>query len=362
MASLSRTGTPSSGTILRFAPSGPLPLNTTFEVSIAPGLRATDGGLMAESLTWTFTTGAPAATLSNQITFISDRGGVANVWAMNPDGSGQHEVSTELTPVLDYAIAPDASELVVADGRRLIAMRADGSERRVLTDEDHVEFDPSYAPDGQRLAFGRADAETGQGLGLWLVSVDGGEPTHVEPAGARCRSHPVPVGRRGKQPAAGTAVLPGRTGARLRRSLRHGSHPRAAIGAPHQRGGGGDRAADLVARLVGPSSSPHGPTGSTRLVAPDGRVHPMDPRPGTDVAVGILSRSGTTMTQTAVGAGTILVDVDRNGRLAYLVAGARLYLADGPDDRGDAVPATDDETVLGVRFRGGRGCDGHRRR
>ncbi|MEP7082625.1 MAG: Ig-like domain-containing protein, partial [Chloroflexota bacterium] len=31
-------GDPSSGTILRFLPSGPLPLNTTFDVSIAPGL------------------------------------------------------------------------------------------------------------------------------------------------------------------------------------------------------------------------------------------------------------------------------------------------------------------------------------
>src|SRR3712207_7077781 len=72
----------------------------------------------------------PRSTLFPYTTlFRSDQGGVANVWATNPDGSGEHQVSTELTPVLDYAVAPDGSRLVVADGSRLVAIRDRKSTR-----------------------------------------------------------------------------------------------------------------------------------------------------------------------------------------------------------------------------------------
>jgi Big-like domain-containing protein/WD40 repeat protein len=343
-------GDPGSGTILRFTPSGPLPLNTTFEVSIDPGLRAIDGGLMAEPLSWTFTTGAPAATLSNQVTFISDRGGVANVWAMNPDGSGQHEVSTELAPVLDYAISPDASRLVVADGRRLIAMRADGSGRQVLTDDDHLEFDPTYAPDGQRLAFGRADADTGQGLGLWLVSVAGGEPTQVEPPpelGAD--PTPSPSGAEGDGLLRAPRFSP--DGQALAFVDLAGSV--AILELPSERLTSMEAVAAAPPAWLPDSSGiliTHGSEVSARLVSPDGRVHPMDAQANDDLAVGLMSRSGTALVETAVGAGSALVDVDRDGRLAFLVAGGRLHLSGGPDDRGEAVPATDDETVLSGAF------------
>ena len=70
-----------SGRMLRFTPSGPLPPNTTFAVELGPGLAAVDGGELAEATAWTFITAAPPSTLSNQITFVTDRAGVANVWA-----------------------------------------------------------------------------------------------------------------------------------------------------------------------------------------------------------------------------------------------------------------------------------------
>ena len=169
-----------AGRVLQFIPSGPLPANTTFEVELAAGLTSTTGGGLGGPRAWTFTTGASSAVLSNQITFISGRAGVANVWTMNPDGTGQHQVSAELTPVLDYAVAPDGSSLVVGDGRRLIYLRADGGDRRDLTDEGLLEFDASYAPNGQRIAFARAEAETGDGLGLWEWEIGSGDATAIE--------------------------------------------------------------------------------------------------------------------------------------------------------------------------------------
>lgn len=161
--------------LLRFEPSGPLPPNTTFEVTLAPGLRGSDGAPMVTPVTWTFLTGAPRATLGNQVIYLSERSGIANLWAMNPDGTGQRQLSAELSPIVDYAISPDGRSFVVADGARLIEQRADGTSRRLLTDEGVLEFDPSYSPNGSQIAFGRADAATGNGLGLWVRDAGGGD-------------------------------------------------------------------------------------------------------------------------------------------------------------------------------------------
>ena len=168
-----------SGRILLFTPSGPLPANTTFEVTLEQDVTAVGGGAIASAIGWTFTTGASQGVVSNQITFISDRSGVPNVWAMNPDGTGQRQLSTELGAIVDYAIAPDGSSLVVGDGRRLVYREADGSNRRLLTQEGFVEFDAAYAPNGRHVAFGRAEAESGEGLGLFQWEIGAGEAERI---------------------------------------------------------------------------------------------------------------------------------------------------------------------------------------
>ncbi|MDP9251147.1 MAG: Ig-like domain-containing protein, partial [Chloroflexota bacterium] len=171
--------------ILRFLPSGPLRPNTTYEVHLAPGLRGADGVRLASELSWSFTTGAPVTTLSNQIVFLSDRAGVSNLWAMNPDGTNQRQLSAELSPVTDYAIAPDGRSFVVSDGAVLVLQRADTSNRRLLTEAGTLEFDPAFSADGATVVFSRADPATGSGLGLWTRSADGGDPRAVQlPAGA----------------------------------------------------------------------------------------------------------------------------------------------------------------------------------
>ncbi len=192
--------------ILRFTPSGPLPANTTFTVTLSPGLRGTDGSQLAAPLEWTFTTGAPSTSLGNQITYLSARSGVTNLWAMNPDGSNQHQVSAELSPVTSYAVAPDGSTYVVGDGARLVEERADGSARRVLTEAGTIEFDPSYSPDGSRIVFGRADAATGAGLGLWTRPSSGGVPQQVAlPSAAGSPS--VPAAGSGSAPVVPAPLL-----------------------------------------------------------------------------------------------------------------------------------------------------------
>ena len=345
---------PLAGVVLRFAPSGLLPLNTTFDVTLAPGLRAVDGGSMAEQLAWTFTTGAPAATLSNQITFITDRGGVANVWAMNPDGSGQHQVSTELGPILDYAVAPDGSRIVVADGRRLIGVMADGSARSVFTEEGFLEFDPAFAPNGQRLAFGRADAENGEGLGLWISSAEGDDATRVElpselgaePTASASGDEPGPGWLRAPSfspdgqalafvdPEGWIAILE----LPAERLTRVEANAAAPIWLP-------DSSAIVFTRNAGGPGAPP---------APGAAVSPLSNEVEAGTMVALMSRSGTTLQETALRRGVALAGVDRDGRLASLDASGALHLSEGPDDRGRPVPGLDDARVIAAAFATGQ--------
>jgi hypothetical protein len=181
--------------MLRFVPSGPLAPNTTYRVTLDPGLTAVDGSGLASPISWRFTTGSPAASLSNQIAFLSDRAGIANLWAMNPDGSGLRQLSAELSPVTSYALAPDGRSFVVGDGAVLVRQGTDGRGRQLLTEEGVLEVDPAFAPIGAEIAFARIDAETGGGLGLWTRPSTGGDARQLPlPPEPGATSTPRPSG------------------------------------------------------------------------------------------------------------------------------------------------------------------------
>jgi Tol biopolymer transport system component len=204
-------------TVLRFTPSGPLPADTTFTVTVARGVRAADGTQLPVELQWTFTTGAASTTLSNQVLFLSARSGVANLWAMNPDGSNQRQLSSELSPVSSYAVAPDGRSFVVGDGVRLIEERVDGTGRTVLTNAGSAEYDPVFSPDGSELVFGRANLATGAGLGLWERPTSGGAATQlVAPGPVAASPTPVPSSTGSPTATSSTGGAPAPVAALLR--------------------------------------------------------------------------------------------------------------------------------------------------
>ncbi|HEX7196574.1 MAG TPA: Ig-like domain-containing protein, partial [Candidatus Limnocylindria bacterium] len=339
------------GRVLRFTPSGPLPANTTFSVGLAPGINGLAGGGMAEPISWTFTTGAPQTSLSNQVVFLSRRAGIPNLWAMNADGTAAHQLSTELTPILDYAVAPDGSSFVVGDGRRLVMVDADGSDRRVLTDEEHLEFDPAYAPNGQRLAFARADAASGSGLGIWERPIPGGDaaPLDLSPA---VSASPTPSGSPDVGPAASWLRAP--------RYSPDGEalafvDPSGSVGIVELSSGEVSRAAylasasplwlaDSSAILV--SGRPSERTRDVRGV--EAPVGPLEP--GVSVEVGVLERGGLSVEEAAFGAGIVASAVAPDGRIAHIGLDGTLSISDDPGQRGAALPGLREERVGGVAF------------
>jgi hypothetical protein len=339
--------------VLRFQPSGPFDPNTTYQVTLRPGLLGADGAGLPTGITWTFTTGAPTASLSNQIVFISDRAGIANLWAMNPDGTNQRQLSAELSSVIDYTVSPDGRAFVVGDGAVLVWEQADGSARRVLTDAGSVEFDPAYSPDGGSLVFGRADPTLGSGLGLWMRDGDGSDPRPVRlPAAetaAPSPSNPAPVAllRAPRISPDGTAlafiddaglvsILDLQTGALSSAPFFAQSEP---IWLP-------DSSGVLVSGLTAGSGA------APRDYRPHSPVPLLDPASfGFDIEqvaallVVRLDRDSTTVLPTAFGRGAARPAVDAVGRIAYLkleAAGGEEgspWVTDTADDAGRQVTA-----------------------
>jgi len=341
---------PSDGTILRFVPSGPLPANTTFEVMLATAVTSLSGDGLAEVVTWSFTTGAPQATLSNQVAFLSDRSGVPNLWAMNPDGTAPRQLSAELTPILDYAVAPDGSSFVVGDGRRLVQADASGANRRVLTAEGFIEFDPTFAPSGERIAFARADAETGLGLGLWERAVDAGDATPIELAGEPTAS-PVPSGSAEDGDAAQWLRAPryAPDGQSLAFVDLDGS-----VGIV-------DLATDEPRRVRYEAHAPPAwlPDSSAILLTGRRPAVPGDPafgdrieplEPAGDVEVAILEVSGSRLGETGFGTDARVAAVATDGRVAYLRGDGSLRIAEAPRDAGGAVGGLRDERIGAASF------------
>ena len=167
--------TPSTGgNTLVFLPSTSLAPHTTYTVTLDPIVaRLGDASAVTLGRTWSFTTGAPTASGQNQIGFLSARGGVRNVWVMNPDGTNQRQLTTELLPVTSFDTTADGARVVYAAGGVIKTMAIDGSGLRRLTEGDgRLEYAPSLVPDGNAIIVARRDPTLAD-LGYWFVPLPG---------------------------------------------------------------------------------------------------------------------------------------------------------------------------------------------
>lgn len=157
-----------------FVPSAPLAPHTTYTVTLDPTVaRLDDPTIVSLGRTWSFTTGAPTTSGQNQIAFLSARGGIGNVWVMNPDGTNQRQLTVELAPVSSFDTTTDGRELVYAAGGVVTIMAIDGSDvRRLTKDDGRLEYAPVLTLSHRELIVARRDP-AGVDLGYWLVALPG---------------------------------------------------------------------------------------------------------------------------------------------------------------------------------------------
>ena len=166
--------TSTAGNTLVLVPSTPLAPHTTYTVTLDPIVtRLGDATAVTLGRTWSFTTGAPTVSGQNQIGFLSARGGVRNAWVMNPDGTNQRQLTSELLPVSNFDTTADGARVVYAAGGVIQTMAIDGTGLRRLTEDDgRLEYAPSLVPDGKAIIVARRDP-TGADLGYWYVPLPG---------------------------------------------------------------------------------------------------------------------------------------------------------------------------------------------
>jgi TolB protein len=92
-----------------------------------------------------------------KIVFYSNRSGNAQIYMMNPDGSGLERLTNNKSKDRSPAISPDGTMIVFASDRdgvsRIYIMNIDGSNQHRLTNSDNEEILPSWSPDSKKVFF-----------------------------------------------------------------------------------------------------------------------------------------------------------------------------------------------------------------
>jgi Tol biopolymer transport system component/predicted Ser/Thr protein kinase len=112
-------------------------------------------------------------TAGDRIAFESDRDGNNEIYVMNPDGTGQTNLTNHRTDDGMPCWSPDGDRIAFMGTRDLgydvYAMGADGSQVTRLTTDPGYDGWPSWSPDGSRVAFLSNDGQ------IHIINADGSD-------------------------------------------------------------------------------------------------------------------------------------------------------------------------------------------
>lgn len=123
--------------------------------------------------------------INGRIAFSSDRGHISenDIYTMSFTGESVRRLTSDPIGSSSPAFSPNGKKIayVGSAGRRtnIYVMDADGSNKRLVTDESKIpgdgksDFDPSFSPSGRKIVFSRGEGY--RAYSLYKINVDGSD-------------------------------------------------------------------------------------------------------------------------------------------------------------------------------------------
>lgn len=126
------------------------------------------------------TTAQPLTNISQQIVFVSDEDGDAEIYIVNSDGTGLLNLTKNDIPDSFPAVSADGQKLAFAsilnNGPDIFVMDLNGDNLTQITNGEGSNFMPSWSPDGQKIAF---VSDRDDDFEIFTINVDGTNLTQI---------------------------------------------------------------------------------------------------------------------------------------------------------------------------------------